>query len=123
MPSRETSIVIIAPPGPIRNGLEILVASVLPAGRARVRLCSAVPCDAQALESPDIALIDGSMFGAALGDAIRQLRAIWPRLHCLALADDRDQQSLARAAGAVAAILKDGRPAELVQAIERLNAA
>jgi DNA-binding NarL/FixJ family response regulator len=122
MPACETSIVIIAPAGPIRDGLETLVASVLPAGRARVRLCSAVPCELQASEAPDIALIDGGMFGAALGAAIGQLRAAWPRLRCLVLTDDRDQQSLARAAGAVAAILKDGRAAELVQAIERLSA-
>jgi DNA-binding NarL/FixJ family response regulator len=122
MQSCETTIAIIALAGPIRAGLETLVASMLPANSLHIIESTAVPFNLQAAGSPDIALIDASVFGAAADVEIQRLRAIWPRVRSLVLVEDANQQSLVQAAGADSTMLKDSRAADLASAIERLIA-
>jgi DNA-binding NarL/FixJ family response regulator len=120
MAPAERSVIIIAPPGPLRDAMTVLIASVLPSSVVYILEDAAVSSGLRAEPPPDIALIDGGLFGATLGEALGRLHAAWPLLRCLVLAEDRCQQALARSSGADRALLKDGRAARLANVIERL---
>ncbi len=51
---------------------------------------------------------------------IQKIRADWPRISCLVLADNGQQQEAAKAGGADGALLKCTRAADLFSTVERL---
>jgi DNA-binding NarL/FixJ family response regulator len=120
MGSCAITIAIIAPPGPIRDGLQALMASISHSGTIQVLDSAALSRNRLDPGQPDVALIDAGRLGMAIGQALQRIRSIWPQARCLALVDDLDQQASALAAGAASAFVKDGRAAELVSAVERL---
>ena len=122
MGSYAITIAIIAPPGPLRDGLQALLASISRSGSVQVLDSAALSRDRLDLIRPDVALIDASRLDMAIGQALQQIRSIWPQARCLVLVDDVEQHASALAAGAAGAFVKGGRAAELASAVERLIA-
>jgi DNA-binding NarL/FixJ family response regulator len=122
MGSYGITIAIIAPPGPIRDGLQALLASISRCDRILVLDGAALSRDRLDPSRPDVALIDAGPLDTAIGQALQHIRSTWPQARCLVLVDDVDQRATALAAGAAGAFLKDGRADELASAVERLIA-
>lgn len=111
---------IVARPGPLREGMEALLASVpqvelvATVGRASAALSVAV---AQPL---DLLLLDAGLPDDDDCRLLRLCRRQRADLRCIALADDTAQEQAARAAGADAVFLK-GFPADaFAETVEQL---
>jgi DNA-binding NarL/FixJ family response regulator len=105
--SETTTVLIIAPPGRLRDGLRVLLrASAQVAHTAQVDdLASGMQWIAQV--QPDLVLLDADLLDEQGWQAIRQIRQGWPQCRCVALTHTTRQEQLARASEA-AAILSDG---------------
>jgi len=120
MGAKRALTLIVARPGPLREGVEALVATV-----SRVKIVGRVGAAAPALRlvrehHPDLLLLDA---GLPRDESVRVLRTCCRdhgELRCIVLADDAEQAQEASAAGADAVFLK-GFPADkFVQTVERL---
>lgn len=113
-------ILIVARPGPLRDGVEALMATV-----PRTEIVGKVEAASSALRvvfehRPDLLLLDAGLPENESWSALRYCRIEHPELRCIVLADDAEQVQEARAAGADAVFLK-GFPADrFVRTVERL---
>ena len=69
---------------------------------------------------PDLVLLDTDLAGDEEWTVLKGIKAQWPQIRCIVLADDVRQQRQAEAFGADVVLLKGTRPAKLIAAIERL---
>jgi DNA-binding NarL/FixJ family response regulator len=120
MAEDRASTLIVARPGPLRDGIEALLASV-----AQVEVVGKAELASTALsiaaEHPlDLLLLDAGLPGSEAGRLLQACRRQRPGLRCIALADDAAQERAARASGADAALLK-GFPADrFAETVEQL---
>jgi DNA-binding NarL/FixJ family response regulator len=113
-------VLIIAEPGPLRDGLQALVGAL-----PRVR-----PVERDDVESAlrnghlegEIALVllDAGQLGDGVGVALRSMKSKWPQARYIALADDVRQHHSALMAGVDIVLLKGFRPSRLAATIVRL---
>lgn len=115
-----TLTLIVVRPGPLRDGVEALMATV-----SRIEIIGQVEAASAALrlvfeQRPDLLLLDAGLPADESWSVLRTCRAEHPGLRCIILADDAGQAQEARAAGADAVFLK-GFPADkFVRTVERL---
>lgn len=120
MDEKKALTLIVVRPGPLREGVEALMATV-----SRVEIIGPVEVAAPALRlvrerRPDLLLLDAGLPGDESVRLLRICRTDHAGLRCIVLADDAAQAREARAAGADAVFLK-GFPADrFVQTVERL---
>lgn len=113
-------ILIVARQGPLRDGVEALMATV-----SRIQIVGKVEAASSALRvvfehRPDLLLLDAGLPEDESWSVLRYCRIEHPELRCIVLADDAEQVQEARAAGADAVFLK-GFPADrFVRTVERL---
>ena len=71
--------------------------------------------------SPNVVLLDTDERDEQASDQVKQIRAVWPDSHCIALVSRRDQQSLIKVAGADEVLLKGTPPKQLLAMIHQLR--
>ncbi len=117
----EQSVLIIAPPGPLRNGLQVLLSAsphltrvILADGSGPAVLKMLAEC------SPTVIILDFRLPDS--GALLEQMKASWPQARIAALTHNRGQRQLAEAAG-VEVVLCLGLPAaQLWETIQQLAA-
>ena len=90
--------------------------------RYRVTLASSgtEALEVLAVQPHDLAIVDVRMPGMNGFEVLKEIKASWPSMRCIALADDVQQQQEAEAAGADAVLIKGFPAAKLVATIEGL---
>ena len=120
MTMKRALTLIVARPGPLRDGIEALLASV-----PEVEVLGKAARASQALSlatqrTPDLLLLEAGLRGRASWCLLGHLQNEHPGLRSIVLADDTDQVREARAAGADAVLLKGFPPDRFVRTVERL---
>lgn len=114
------SVLIVGRPGPLRTGLQILVGALslemISADGTESMFEAIVEC------RPHLVLLDLNPLAAETGAALQQLKAEWPQIQLVTLADDEHQCQLARAAGADMVLLKGMPAGQLADVIQSLLA-
>lgn len=111
---------IVGRPGPLRDGIEALLASV-----PQVKIVGKVGLISKALsiaaEHPlDLLLLDAGLPGDEACRMLQVCRHQHPGLRCIALADNEEQESAVKGSGADAVLLK-GFPADrFAETVEQL---
>ena len=105
--SESTTVLIIASPGRLRDGLRVLLRAS--AAIAQIVQADDLPSGLQqiAQSPPDLVLLDADLPDGQTWEAVRQIRQQWPECGCVVLAHTTHQERLARLNGATA-ILPDG---------------
>lgn len=114
------SALIVAKPGPLRDGLRALLTAMPQIGA--VDMASDVPSALRTVfeHSPTLVLLDSDLTNGEVWLTVRRAKAKWPQAWCIFLANDLQQHQEAEAAGADAVLLKGFPPARLVAMIVRL---
>lgn len=100
MMSQRVSALIIAPPGRLRDSLRVLLRA---SGRiARVEETDDAHFVSQSITErpPGLVLLDANLGDDETRRVLQQLKTQWPRLPCLVLVRNLEQEHMARAAGA-----------------------
>ena len=120
MPEYAASILIVAGPGELREGLEALVTAT-PALRV-VAQAADIPSAVRLAKEhhPALVLLDASIAGNNISAAVAGIQTAYPQFRCLVLADHVRQQEEAEAAGALLAVVKGFPAAELAETMRRL---
>ncbi len=111
---------IVAHPGPVRDGLRALltaiprVASLSEIGDASLALRVVEAC------CPALVLISVDSLGDGVWNLLAQIKAKHPRTRSILLVDDVQQQQLAQAAGADGVLLEGDPASRLSATIKRL---
>jgi DNA-binding NarL/FixJ family response regulator len=114
------SALIVAKPGPLRDGLRALMIAM-----PQIGAVDEVNDFSSALKMvfehrPTLVLLDVGLISGDTWMTIRQAKARWPKARCILLADDVQQHQEAEAAGADAVLLKGFPAARLVATMVRL---
>lgn len=120
MARKRALTLIVARPGPLRDGIEALLASV-----PEVEVLGEVHQPSRALSlaaqhSLDLLLLEAGPAGGKNWRVLSRLQGQHPGLRSIVLADDIEQVRQARAAGADAVFLKGFPPHRFVRTVERL---
>lgn len=120
MGKKQALTLIVVRPGPLRDGVEALMATVSP-----IEIIGKVEVASAALRlvferRPDLLLLDAGLPGAESWSVLRYCRMEHPGLRCIILADNAEQVREARAAGADAVLLKGFPADQLVSTVEEL---
>ena len=114
------SVLIVAGPGELREGLEALVTAT-PALRVVAQAADIPSAVGLAKEHhPALVLLDASIAGNNISAAVVGIQTDDSPIRCLVLADHVRQQEEAEAAGAALAVVKGFPAAELAEAMRRL---
>lgn len=116
------SALIVAGPGPLRDGLHALV-KTMPQIRAVIVVTDVHSAfKAEFAFHPGLVLLEGDVAGGEISLTVTRARARWPGARTIVLAGNVRQQQQAEAAGADV-VLMEGFPASgLVSTIARLVA-
>ena len=120
MTKNRPQALIITGPGTLQKGLSALMTAI-----PRVNVISEVADGFQALEAirryrPSLVLLDTNLPGDEGWQVLKQIRSQWPKIRCIVLADDVQQQRRAEVLGADVVLLKGFPPAKLAATIEKL---
>jgi CheY-like chemotaxis protein len=120
MAENGASALIVANPGPLRDGLRALLIAMLEV-HAVEEACDLPSALKMALgRPPALVVLDSGLAGSEIWLAARQAKAKWPQAQCIFLVNSVKEQSEAEAAGADAVLLKGVPPAKLIATIVRL---
>lgn len=111
---------MVAQPGPVRDGLEVLLSAVPRLGIAGVVDSSQAALNQIEVEPPAIVLIDFALTGIEAPELVRQIKAARPQIRCVVLADSLEQEEAARQAGAAITLRQGAAPAEIFETFEKL---
>jgi len=116
MKTFQTSVLIIARPCPLRDGLQALMIAM-----PQIEIVNKADDIRSAMQmslehQPTLVLLDADLAGGETWLTVRQVRGRWPQSRCVFLANDVQQQQAAETAGTDAALLK-GFPAARLFAV------
>ena len=119
MPSN-VSTLIAARPGRMRDCLHALLEAV-----SQIKVIGRADDGASTLKlvtehEPNLVLLDTNLTEAQVYSVLEQIKATRSQTRCIVLADSVQQQQMAAAAGADAALIKGFRADKLVEVIEKL---
>jgi DNA-binding NarL/FixJ family response regulator len=103
MMSQRVSALIIAPPGRLRDSLRVLLRASGRIGRVEEADDARLGLGSIAERPPGLVVLDAGLEEDALG-VLGQIKTQWPRLPCLVLVRNLEQEPTARAAGADAVL-------------------
>ncbi|MBN1979050.1 MAG: hypothetical protein JW918_16740 [Anaerolineae bacterium] len=116
MAKNGATVLIVARPGPLRDGMQALVSAI-----SQVETAYAVNDLSAALPDmggwPDLVLLACEVRRGAVGSMVEQARARWPRARCITLVGSVEQQREAELAGADAVALNGLPPQKLLKKI------
>ena len=106
MVTNRMSVLIVARPGRIREGLRALLRTI-----PRIEIVGQVGQGSAALEMvtrerPALVLLNSSLPFEETWMALKQIKAEWPQTRCIVLVDNIQEQDMAQAAGADGVLLK-----------------
>jgi len=102
---RGPSVLIVAPPGRLRDALQVLVRAVPQIGHT-VQANDALAVLSAAELSPALVLLDADLPGNEAWTVLRQIKAQWPQTRCIVLANNGQQSQIANVHGADAVLAK-----------------
>jgi DNA-binding NarL/FixJ family response regulator len=120
MPKQVTLALIVARPGPLRNGLQALMTTM-----PQIEIL-AETTDPSALRrmgagmQPDVVLLDASLPEDQVWAALGRIKAEWSQTRSIVLVEDSQQQQKAQAAGADVVLIQGTPAGQLIAAIEGL---
>jgi len=114
------SVLIIARPGPLRDGLQALLTAIPQIDTVEWVCDLSSVLDMTSEHCPALVFLDAGTAGGEISLAVRRAKTRWPQAQCLFLANDVQQQREAENANADAALLKGFPPAKLVATIAGL---
>lgn len=120
MAKNHPQVLIITRSGSLQDGLLALMTAM-----PQVDVIGEVTDGDRALEvvreyHPDLVLLDTDLPGDEEWRVLKQVKSRWPKIQCIVLADDVQQQREAEALGADVVLLKGILPAKLAATVERL---
>jgi DNA-binding NarL/FixJ family response regulator len=120
MEENRALVLIVVRPGPLRDGVEALIATA-----SRIEIVGKVESASSALRlvlscRPDLVLLDAGLAGGEISTVLTRCRRAHPGLRSVVFADDAEQVREGRAAGADAVFLKGFPAEEIVGTVERL---
>ena len=120
MEENRALVLIVVRPGPLRDGVEALMATV-----PRTEIVGKVESASSALRlvfrcHPDLLLLDASLPGGESWNVLTHCRKEHPGLRCIVFANDAEQVRKGRIAGADAVFLHGYPAEEIVGTVERL---
>jgi DNA-binding NarL/FixJ family response regulator len=115
MVTSTVSLLLVAKPGRMRDGLQALLRTV-----SEIEIVGEVDCESQALalisqQQPDLVLLDSSLTLQEMLPMLIQIKGGYPQTRCIVLVENMQQQSAAREAGADSALIT-GFNAEVLHA-------
>jgi DNA-binding NarL/FixJ family response regulator len=111
---------IVAKPGRVRDGLQALLTAITEIDSVEQMDDTTSALRRITEQRPDLVLLDFSLTGDEPQAILKRIKAESPQTRCLALADDVEEQQIAKAAGADAILIK-GFPAQrLIETVRRL---
>lgn len=113
------SILLVAEPGPLRNGLEALLRSIMPEHSIAAADDAVAMMNHVAVQQPEIVLLDFRLLGDEAWPLLRRMKQISPSTQRIVLADDVLQQQAIATPAAEEVLLKGVAAAELVKIIEK----
>lgn len=113
-------VLIAARPGLIRDGLQAVLAAM-----PQIEMMDPVDDGPSALKKmaehqPALVLLDTNLPDDQVWTLLQQIKARWPQIQCLILADSGRQQQTAQAAGADGVLIKGFPTKELYASVKRL---
>jgi len=120
MPKQVTLALIVAKPGPLRNGLQALMTTM-----PQIEIL-AETTDPSALRrmgagmQPDVVLLDASLPEDQVWAALGRIKAEWSQTRSIVLVEDSQQQQKAHAVGADVVLIQGTPAGQLIAAIEGL---
>jgi DNA-binding NarL/FixJ family response regulator len=116
----DLSVVIVAPPSRLRDGLQALIKAVPQVG-SRVQTEDSLSLQqASANDQPSLVVLDAGLPDEGAWTALRDIRACWPRTRCIVLADSDQQRRKAAARGADAVLVRGFTGTMLVETIAEI---
>jgi len=120
MVENRCSVLMVARPGPVRDGLQVLL-SVVP----RLSIADPVESGQAALKHievhrPATILIDFALTNYETPKLVQQIKATWPQIRCVVLAGSRWQEEAARKAGADITLRQGAAPGQIFDTFETL---
>ncbi len=116
----QTSALIVAKPGPLRDSLRVLLTAIPLMGTVQQADDGSTALLVGARRSPALVLLDEDLPEGKLVRTLEQIRAAWPQARCIVLADDEQEHLPALAAGADAVLLKGLLASKLFATITEL---
>jgi len=115
MVTSTVSLLLVARPGRMRDGLQALLRTI-----PEIEIVGQVDCESQALalisqQQPNLVLLDSSLTLQEMLPTIMQIKGGYPRTRCIVLVENVQQQGVAREAGVDAALIT-GFSAEVLHA-------
>jgi DNA-binding NarL/FixJ family response regulator len=114
------SVLIIARPGPLRDGLQALLTAMPQIDTVEWACDLSSALDMTSEHCPALVFLDAGTAGSEISLTLRRAKAKWPQAQCMFLANDVQQQREAEDASADAALLKGFPAAKLVATIAGL---
>lgn len=114
------SALLIAPPGHLRNSLQLLLTAVPQIGLIHQAddLTTALALGAK--PPPVVTLLAFTAPSWQLGPTVKQIKSTWPHTQCLLLVDDESQRQQAQTTAADVVIVKGILATKLLAIIETL---
>jgi DNA-binding NarL/FixJ family response regulator len=114
------SVVIMARPGPLREGLTTLLWALPPVASVVLAEDSASGLRAVERGHPALILLDAGLPDKEIWSALHQIKRRWPQTPCVVLTDTAERQHQAEVAGAHQALLMGFPAAQLSTILEQL---
>lgn len=111
------AVLIVAKPGPLRDGIQALVSTMPQVETIREIDDSPLTLMADFDGFPDLVLLSCRADGGLVRSMVEQVKARWPRSRCITLAGSVEQQQEAELAGADAVVLNGLSPQKLLKTI------
>ena len=116
---RGPSVLIVAPPGRLRDALRVMVRAVPQIGHT-VQANDALAVLSAAEHSPALILLDADLPGDEAWTVLPQIKARWPQTRCIVLANNGQQRQMANAHGADAVLARGFTVTTLTAAVASL---
>ena len=112
-------ILIVAAPGDLQAGLQVLLAK-LPDVEILAASGESAALNAMVRHRPSLLILDVDVAGSQSPALLNQIKGRWPNIRCLVLLNQAGEQQAALSGGADAALIKGFPAARLVPVVEGL---
>lgn len=120
MSDNDSSVLIVASPGELREGLQALLATRSQTGRVRVAKDGAEALSVIERSCPGLLIVDGNIPASNVRRLLERAKKECPQSRCLVLVDSTAQLSEAESAGADRAVLKGYPASQLLRIVSEL---